>query len=71
MGVLLYAMFTATVSALKRSRPIAIVAAVAAVASALLWYVPARQAFRQEWRIIIATLFASAIGAWLSLGYGA
>lgn len=66
MGVLLYAMFTATViPALKRSRPIAIVAAVAAVASALLYYVPATSGIQAGWRIIIATLFASAIGAWL------
>lgn len=66
MGVLLYAMFTATViPALKRSRPIAIVAAVAAVASALLYHVPATSGIQAGWRIIIATLFASAIGAWL------
>ena len=66
MGVLLYAMFTATViPALKRSRPIAIVAAVAAVASALLYYVPATSGIQAGWRIIIATLFASTIGAWL------
>lgn len=66
MGVLLYAMFTATVvPALKRSRPVAIVAGIAAVASALLFYVPATSGIQAGWRIIIATLVASAIGAWL------
>lgn len=66
MGVLLYAMFTATVvPALKRSHPVAIVAGIAAVASALLFYVPATSGIQAGWRIIIATLVASAIGAWL------
>ena len=66
MGVLLYAMFTATVvPAVRRSKPVAIVAALAAVASALLYYVPATSGIQAGWRIIIATLVASAIGAWL------
>ena len=66
MGVLLYAMFTATVvPAVRRSKPVAIVAALAAVASALLYYVPATSGIQAGWRIIIATLAASAIGAWL------
>ncbi|MFD5868726.1 AzlC family ABC transporter permease [Corynebacterium sp. NPDC060344] len=66
MGVLLYAMFTATVvPALKRSRPIAIVAGIAAVVSALIYYVPATAGMQAGWRIIVATVIASAAGAWL------
>ncbi|WJZ00076.1 Inner membrane protein YgaZ [Corynebacterium hansenii] len=66
MGVLLYAMFTATVvPALKRSRPIAIVAGIAAAVSAALYYVPATADLQAGWRIIVATLVASAVGAWL------
>ena len=66
MGVLLYAMFTATVvPALRRSRPVAVVAGIAAVASALLYWLPATSGIQAGWRIIIATLVASAAGAWL------
>ena len=66
MGVLLYAMFTATVvPAVKRSRPVAIVAGIAAAASAVLFYAPMTSELQAGWRIIIATVFASACGAWL------
>ena len=66
MGVLLYAMFTATVvPAVKRSRPVAIVAGIAAAASAVLFYAPMTSELQAGWRIIIATVVASACGAWL------
>ena len=66
MGVLLYAMFTATVvPAVKRSRPVTIVAGIAAAASAVLFYAPMTSELQAGWRIIIATVVASACGAWL------
>lgn len=65
MGVLLYAMFTATVvPAVRRSAPVAVVVAIAAAVSALLHYAPATADIQAGWRIIFATLVASAIGAW-------
>lgn len=66
MGVLLYAMFTATVvPALRRSLPVALVAGAAAAVSAVLYWLPATSGIQAGWRIIIATLVASAVGAWL------
>lgn len=64
MGVLLYAMFTAVVvPALRRSSSIAVVAMIAGIVSAVLYYTPAASGIQAGWRIIIATAIASAIGA--------
>lgn len=64
MGVLLYAMFVAiVVPVAARDRPVLAVVGVAVGLSALLWWAPYVSDLQVGWRIIIATVLASAFGA--------
>lgn len=64
-SVLLYAMFIAiVVPPASKARPVAAVVAIAALVSVGLALVPLTAAMQPGWRIILATLVASAVGAW-------
>ena len=65
-SVLLYAMFVAiVVPPASKARPVAAVVALAALVSVGLAIAPPTAALQPGWRIIVATLVASGIGAWL------
>ncbi len=65
-SVLLYAMFIAiVVPPASKARPVAGVVAIAALVSVGLALAPVTAAMQPGWRIILATLVASGIGAWL------
>lgn len=64
MGIALYAMFIGLLTpALKKSRPILIIAASAAGVHYLLQYIPEPFRLSSGWNIIIATVLAAALGA--------
>lgn len=64
-SVLLYAMFVAiVVPPASKARPVAGVVALAALVSVGLALAPVTAALQPGWRIILATVVASAVGAW-------
>jgi len=67
LGMALYAMFIAIiVPEMKKSRPVLLVALLAAGISAVLYYVPfVRACLSSGWALILAAVAAAAIGAWL------
>ncbi len=66
LSVALYGMFIAVVvPAARKLRPVLWVAVIAAVLSCILYYVPAFSGISTGISIIICTVAASAIGAWL------
>lgn len=67
MGIALYAMFVGLlIPGLKGNRPMVIVTLTAILISTLLYYLPPFQGLASGWRILAATLIASAVGS--SLG---
>lgn len=66
LGIALFAMFIAIIiPEMKKSRPVLIVALIAAGLSALLYYVPGLNVIPSGWALIVSAVIASAIGAWL------
>lgn len=66
MGIAIYAMFIALIlPAAKASRKICIVILIAVAVTCLLKYIPLFNFISSGFRIIIATVIASAAGAWL------
>ena len=64
LGIALYGMFIAiVVPAVKRSRPVLMVVAIAALLSCLFYYVPGLNRISSGFTIIICGVVASAIGA--------
>ncbi|MBR5773616.1 MAG: AzlC family ABC transporter permease, partial [Clostridia bacterium] len=64
MGIAIYAMFIAIiVPPLKKSKPILVVVAIAAVLNCILTYVPALSSLGSSWGVIISGIAAAAIGA--------
>lgn len=64
LGIALYGMFIAiVVPAVKRSRPILMVVAIAALLSCLFYYIPGLNQISSGFTIIICGVVASAIGA--------
>ncbi|MDD2534185.1 MAG: AzlC family ABC transporter permease [Eubacteriales bacterium] len=67
LGISLYAMFVAIIMpTFKKSRPVALVITIAIVLSTLIAQLPVFEMLRGGWQIILATLIASALGAWLA-----
>jgi predicted branched-subunit amino acid permease len=67
LGIALYAMFVAIVMpTLRHSRPVALVVTLAIAVSTLIAWTPLLAFLRGGWQIILATMFAAAIGAWLA-----
>ena len=66
LGIALYGMFVAiVVPQAKKSRPVMIVVLIALVLSCIIYYVPAFNFVSSGISIIICTIAASAVGAWL------
>ena len=66
LGIAIYGMFVAIViPQCRKSRPVLVVAAVAAVLSCCLKYIPVLSAVPLGWSIIICTVAASVLGALL------
>ena len=66
LGIALYGMFVAiVVPQAKKSRPVMIVVLIALVLSCIIYYVPAFSFISSGISIIICTIAASAVGAWL------
>lgn len=66
LGIALYGMFAAIViPQAKKSRPVMIVVIIALVLSCVIYYVPALKGISSGIAIIICTVAASLIGAWL------
>lgn len=66
LGIALFAMFIAIIiPEMKKSRGVLIVALLAAVLSALLYYVPVLNVVPAGWALILAAVAAAAVGAWL------
>lgn len=64
MGIAIYAMFIAIiVPPLKKSKPIFVVVAIAAVLNCILTYTPALSSFGSSWGVIISGIVAAAVGA--------
>lgn len=64
LGIALFAMFIAIIiPEMKKSRPVLLVALLAAGLSALLYYVPAFNFIPSGWALIVAAVAAAAIGA--------
>ena len=64
LGIALYGMFIAiVVPAVKRSRPVLMVVAIAALLSCLFYYIPGLNRISSGFTIIICGIVASAIGA--------
>lgn len=64
LGIAIYGMFIAIiVPAVKRSRPILMVAAIAALLSCLFYFIPGLNQISSGFTIIICSVIASAIGA--------
>jgi len=64
MGIALYAMFIGLlIPSLKKSRPLFIVSMFAVVINSILYWVPLFSSFSMGWRVITATVLASAAGA--------
>ncbi|NCA99258.1 MAG: branched-chain amino acid ABC transporter permease [Clostridia bacterium] len=67
LGIALYAMFVAIVMpTIRHSRPVALVAGVAAGISTLIALAPPLAILRGGWQIILATIVAAALGAVLA-----
>ena len=66
LGVALYSMFIAiVVPPMRRSRPVRLVAAAAAAASCILAWTPLSRMVGSGFAIVLSTLAAAAMGAWL------
>ena len=66
LGVALYSMFIAiVVPPMRRSRPVRLVAAAAAAASCILAWTPLSRVVGSGFAIVLSTLAAAAMGAWL------
>ncbi len=67
LGIALYAMFIAIiVPEMKKSRPVLLVALLAAGVSAVFYYVPfIAEHLSSGWALIVAAVLAAAVGAWL------
>lgn len=66
LGVALYSMFIAiVVPPMRRSRPVRLVAAAAAAASCILAWTPLSMVVGSGFAIVLSTLAAAAMGAWL------
>lgn len=66
LGVTLYSMFIAiVVPPMRRSRPVRLVAAAAAAASCILAWTPLSRVVGSGFAIVLSTLAAAAMGAWL------
>jgi len=64
MGIAIYAMFIAIIiPPLKKSKPIMVVVAIAAVLNCILTYTPALSALGSSWGVIISGIVAAALGA--------
>lgn len=64
LGIAIYGMFIAiVVPAIKKSRPILVVTAIAALLSCLFYYIPGLDQISSGFTIIICSVIASAIGA--------
>jgi predicted branched-subunit amino acid permease len=67
LGIALYAMFVAIVMpSVRHSRPVALAALLAALISTLIAWTPALASLRGGWQIILATVAAAAVAAWLA-----
>ena len=64
MGIAIYAMFIAIiVPPLKKSKPILVVVAIAAVLNCILTYTPVISGIGSSWAVIISGIVAAALGA--------
>lgn len=69
MGIALYAMFIALIiPAARKSRSVFIVILTAVFVTCILKYIPLFAAISSGFRVILATIVASALGAWLFPG---
>ena len=67
LGISLYAMFVAIIMpTLRQSRPVALVVSIAIALSTLITFVPPLASLRGGWQIILSTMIAAAVGAWLA-----
>ncbi len=65
LGIALFAMFIAIIiPEMKQSRPVLIVALLAAGLSTVLYYTPFLSAIPSGWALIAAAVIAAALGAW-------
>ena len=66
LSITIYAMFCGLLlPAVKKSGPIAIVTAISVAVSCLFWFIPVLAALPSGINIIVPTVLAAAIGAWL------
>ena len=67
LGIALYAMFVAIVMpTLRHSRPVALVVTLAITLSTLIAWTPLLGFLHGGWQIILATMIAAAVGAWVA-----
>lgn len=67
LGIALYAMFVAIIMpSARRSRPVLLVVALSALLSVIFTHAPLLSRIPLGWRIIVCTVIASAVGAWLA-----